>query len=385
MKALLVHSDLRQCGGAEDYANAFKRALDANGWETSILDVNGLFQDDRLIKDSAFLRLFRTFPPFKSLSLLKYAAVCRYMRVLRMDHDLVVYTYGEGPKTACKTVRIMHCPALFSTLTEMLSYLGVDGTKKISLLGRKIYAWICRMIAAPSIADDPETITVTNSEWTRGIVSRVWGIRNTHVLYPRVELDLDADTALQKKNRFSFICLGRIVPNKRLEDAITIIDRLRERGYDCTLDIVGRANTRYAQELAQICRRHPAVNLHPDASDPQKTALIAKAQFGLHCYRNEHFGIAVAEMLMLGCIPIVFNGGGVTELVEGVRQRYADLDEAVNNISQLLELPEDELQSLSEAQKDNRALARAVQFDNEIAELIHAISSDLNARHFRTA
>lgn len=377
MKALLVHSDLQQRGGAEDYANAFKMALDAKGWETLVLDVNGLFQNGRLIKDSSFLRIFRTVSPFKDLSLLKYAAVCRYMRGLRQDYDLVVYTYGEGPKTSCKTLRIMHAPALFSTTTEMLSYLGVDGTAKLSLLGRKLYAWSCRILAAPFTASGPDIITVTNSEWTRGIVSRAWGIGDSHIIYPRVALSSNAEGRQHKKDRLSFIALGRIVPNKRLEDAIEIIDQLRARGHDCTLDIIGRANTPYARELAEICRTHPAVTLHPDASEEEKAALIAKARFGLHCYRNEHFGIAVAEMLLLGCIPIVFNGGGVTELVTEPRQRYADIEEAVENISRLLQLPEDELKHISITQKDNKALARAMRFDTEVATLIDAIGADL--------
>lgn len=379
MKALLVHSDLRQRGGAEDYAIAFRMALEANGWKTTVLDVNGLSEKGKQIKDSPILRLSRSLYPFKNLSLFKYAIVCRYMRYLKLEYDLVVYTYGEGPKMECKTVRILHAPGLFSTLTEMLSYLGVDKKNGLYLSGRQFYAWSCRVIAGPSTEEDPKTVTITNSKWTKGIVSRIWGIENSIVLYPRVSLNTDVHAAKQKKAKHSFIALGRIVPNKRLEDAIFIIDQLRSRGHDCEIDIVGRSNIPYAQQLADTYRENPAVTFHPDASDEDKTALIARAQFGLHCYRNEHFGIAVAEMLLLGCIPIVFNGGGVTELIEDSRQRYSTLKEAVDNISLLLNLPEGELQGLSDAQMKNEALVRAVDFDFEIKHIIDGISDELGA------
>ncbi len=379
MKALLVHSDLRQRGGAEDYAIAFRMALEAKGWMTTVLDVNGLSENDILINDSPVLRFSRSLYPFKNLSLFKYAIVCRYMRFLRLEYDLVVYTYGEGPKMGCKTVRIMHAPGLFSTLAEMLSYLGVDNKSQFHLLGRQFYAWSCRIIAGPSTEENPKTITITNSKWTKGIVSRIWGIKNPLVLYPRVSLDTDVHAAKQEKARLSFIALGRIVPNKRLEDAIFIVDQLRGRGHDCELNIVGRSNTPYAQHLVETYRENPAITFHPDASDEDKTALIARAQFGLHCYRNEHFGIAVAEMLLLGCIPIVFNGGGVTELVEDSRQRYSTLEEAVDNISLLLNLSEGELQSLSTAQMENEALVRAADFDFEIKNIIDRISDELGA------
>lgn len=379
MKALLVHSDLKQCGGAEDYAVSFQKALNDLGWDTWMLDINGMYHDNERTKDSFFLKIFRSVPFFKRLSLFKYAVVCRYMKRQSQDYDLVVYTYGEGPKVDCKVIRVMHAPGLFSLDSELLTYLGVDTTRKVSLFGRRLYTWICRVLANPSMEDSADVITIVNSKWTQSVVSRVWKIQASHILYPRVSLALDDKRAVRKKNIGTFVALGRIVPNKRLEDAISIISNLRKKGYDVTLDIVGRANTPYAEKLAEICKAHPAVTLYPNVSDEHKKKLLEQAQFGLHCYRNEHFGIAVAEMLQLGCIPIVYDGGGVTELVEDGRQRYTTISEAVDNISSLLDLPANALQRLSCTQKDNKTLARAMRFDAEITNLINKVQAQLKA------
>ena len=37
----------------------------------------------------------------------------------------------------------------------------------------------------------------------------------------------------------------------------------------------------------------------------------------------EHFGIVIVEAMAAGCIPLVFNGGGVTEIVDHKENGYA--------------------------------------------------------------
>ncbi len=50
--------------------------------------------------------------------------------------------------------------------------------------------------------------------------------------------------------------------------------------------------------------------------------------------RQEHFGIAVVEGMMVGLIPIVFDGGGPAEIIRasGVGFTYRNIEEAVDAV-----------------------------------------------------
>jgi hypothetical protein len=52
--------------------------------------------------------------------------------------------------------------------------------------------------------------------------------------------------------------------------------------------------------------------------------------------RNEHFGMAVAEMVKGGMIPFVSDSGGQVEIVEDYRLRFATIADAVAKIVAVL-------------------------------------------------
>ena len=68
--------------------------------------------------------------------------------------------------------------------------------------------------------------------------------------------------------------------------------------------------------------------------------MLEQMTFSLHACRIEAFGIAVAEMASMGCVPFVPSTGGAREIVEDEDLRYASDDEAVEKILALLENPE---------------------------------------------
>ena len=51
---------------------------------------------------------------------------------------------------------------------------------------------------------------------------------------------------------------------------------------------------------------------------------------------DEHFGIAVAEMLRLGCIPFAHASGGPQETLGGLPLTFADDEEALRLIADCL-------------------------------------------------
>lgn len=54
----------------------------------------------------------------------------------------------------------------------------------------------------------------------------------------------------------------------------------------------------------------PNVKIIPNPTEEQKVELFSKASVYLHTYMKEHYGIAVAEAIYFGCVPVVPKFGG---------------------------------------------------------------------------
>jgi glycosyltransferase involved in cell wall biosynthesis len=129
------------------------------------------------------------------------------------------------------------------------------------------------------------------------------------VLYPEV-VPFARPAGACVRDPFRMLALGRITRNKRLDETVALLERLRADGVPATLEIVGRANTPYARRFLRRYRSHPHIELSPDAGRDALARALARARIGIHPFRGEHFGIGVAEMLCAGVLPVVHNSGG---------------------------------------------------------------------------
>ena len=79
-----------------------------------------------------------------------------------------------------------------------------------------------------------------------------------------------------------------------------------------------------------------------------------KYKYGINGALDEHFGIAVAEMMKAGCIVFVPHRGGQTEIIDTPELIYQDVDDAVDKITRVLrdEVPRNELLKRLERQGD---------------------------------
>lgn len=96
-------------------------------------------------------------------------------------------------------------------------------------------------------------IVVVNSNWTRETLLRRHGI-DSRVVYPPVRVI--APTGAVERKRHSFITIGRISAEKRIERMIGILREVRAHGHDVELHIVGDTReTEYGQRVEQLSRR----------------------------------------------------------------------------------------------------------------------------------
>jgi glycosyltransferase involved in cell wall biosynthesis len=169
---------------------------------------------------------------------------------------------------------------------------------------------------------------------------RQWHGIESITVYPPIAGEFAAVPWAERKS--GFVCIGRFSPEKEFDKVIDIIAGLRARGHDTHLHLVGGRDARSGYYHAHVVRRvaeNPSwVFLHEDLSRAELVALIAQHRYGIHGMSEEHFGMAVAEMVRGGCIVFVPRGGGQVEIVGGEeRVLYRTQEEAVEKITATLE------------------------------------------------
>ena len=202
-------------------------------------------------------------------------------------------------------------------------------------------------------------LTLVNSQWSANLVQDIYGLQ-APVLYPPVRWSAPPIAWEQRQN--SFVSLGRIESGKRQIEAIDIIERVRQLGHEVSLEIIGDiSDAAYAGLLRErAAAAGPWVRLHHGISRSELEQRVGNCRYGLHTMLDEHFGIAVAEMVRAGCVVFVPGGGGQVEIIgHDAGLMFDSDDQAVERISRTL--ASDELQ----AGLRQKLAARALDFTEE--------------------
>jgi head-tail adaptor len=112
---------------------------------------------------------------------------------------------------------------------------------------------------------------------------------------------------------------------------------VRKTHPEITLTIVGttdRHGRRYYNRLRRLAASLGSwIQFRHDLSRDDVRALMAQHRYGIHGMREEHFGMAPAEMVRAGCIVWVPDGGGQVEIVGDPRLTYGSIEAAVSKIT----------------------------------------------------
>lgn len=245
------------------------------------------------------------------------------------EFDLRISTMCELPLRP-PAVQYVHYP--FFNRHRTGSYFSTDG------VGAHYQSLVTRMAGAT-----PKRIlrseTLTNSEWSASEFERLYGARPS-VIYPPVGVD-EFENLPWRDRESGFVMIGRISSDKRVHDAIDIVQAVHERGHDTHLHLVGPADGRtegYCARIRERAHELPFVRLEGKVPRERLVELIESHKWGIHAKPYEHFGIAVAELLAGGVVPFVPDSGGQTSIVGGdPRVTYSDTADAVEKICRCLE------------------------------------------------
>lgn len=179
----------------------------------------------------------------------------------------------------------------------------------------------------------PDDLQIANSKFTKANLLELYSLTNddVKVLHPPVEANSIEFIGSKKKQ---VVSLGRFSPDKRQLEQV----RIAQQTPNLDFHLFGFLNSEYYfNRIKRYISENNIENvfLHPDASLKEIKTALAESLFFLHSLRNEPFGITTVQAIQHGCIPIVHNSGGQTEIVSEEELRY-NTPEKANEILKTL-------------------------------------------------
>ncbi len=178
---------------------------------------------------------------------------------------------------------------------------------------------------------DRYTEIIYNSLYTAEWIEKRWNLKPHRHLYPPVDMD---PPELPKEKGDVILSVARFDPggNKQQLDMIKAFQKLSEErpgataGWKFRMAGGSPAENPYLREVESHLGQNPGwdidLQVNRPASEIKKIYKTAKIFWNFSGFRQkdpakvEHFGMTVAEAMQNGCVPIVFRGGGQTEIIE---------------------------------------------------------------------
>ena len=130
-----------------------------------------------------------------------------------------------------------------------------------------------------------------------------------------------------------------------------------------------------AIDEVEISKNSEWVSWNKDLNRKELVSLVARHKYGIHGMENEHFGIAVAELVNAGCVTFVPKSGGQMEIVEDSRLMYLDVSDAVEKIRSVLE--SDDLQSKLRGKLCKKCFSNKI-FKDEVLRIVNEEINGIN-------
>jgi glycosyltransferase involved in cell wall biosynthesis len=268
-------------------------------------------------------------------TLIKLAVLMRYTRRVSAGFDVIFGLYNETDYGR-RGIQYIHYP----TYLRPRPAVDLRWYHHPNVL-LKLYYALTDTIAGFSLDRLKKNVTLVNSNWTGAHVRSLLGVE-TRTLYPPVVDPLPPPPWAARRS--DFLAVGRISPEKEYERLMRILARVRQQHPDLKLTIVGtwdRHARHYFDELTVLASSLGSwIEFRQDLSRDEVRQLMAIHRYGIHGMRDEHFGMAPAELVRAGQIVWVPRGGGQMEIVgDEPALMYDTDDEAVEKILAVMASP----------------------------------------------
>ena len=339
----VAHVDPGMKGGGEGVCVATLEALQADHdltlftlAEPDVGELNDYFQtdvDDIRVRTPAFVESFLDWLDDPRYNL-RNALLNRFVARERERFDLAFGTDNELG-VANPLVQYVHTPRFARLVVS--KRVGEDGFVDHAY---DRFSWKVGGFDPDRIR---ESTVLANSGWIADVVQDAYGVR-PDVVHPPVDTRGFAERGDRPfgEREPGFVTVGRLARYKNVLENVEIIDRVRERGHNVHIHLVGPGyDDEYTREVKRAAGEREYVRVEGEVSREELVDIVARHRYGLHGKRHEHFGMAVAELVAGGTVPFVPDNGGQREIVGSDRLTYSTTDEAVEQIDRVLSNPEE--------------------------------------------
>jgi glycosyltransferase involved in cell wall biosynthesis len=265
--------------------------------------------------------------PSRQLKSLRLAAAFRDP-FLQLPDGVLIFNTANEMSFAGNCANYVHCPIRHP---RMVGELCTGPQRWARLVNNAMF----KVVSGFDEEVFCRSTCIANSSWTAAALHRMYGL-DACVIYPPVTPPADPPMPLQDRSA-GFVSIGRIAAEKRTDEAIEVIDELRRRGRDAHLHIVGTGAGPFARRIEAEVQRRPYMSLHGEISRAALADLLNQHRFGLHMMRNEHFGMAVAEMTAAGLLVLAHRSAGPMEILGAASPLlFTNVEEAVETADRLL-------------------------------------------------
>jgi glycosyltransferase involved in cell wall biosynthesis len=220
-----------------------------------------------------------------------------------------------------------------------LGCLGIQYVHWVGVLENPNFYWVSKF------SEDRmrQNLSIANSKVVCEVAQARYG-GNPIVVYPPVAIpDLDFDWGDRED---AFICSGRLTRPKEPHRVIAVLRQVREQGFPIKLYLTGGGGGMYATEYRRFLQKKidensDWVTLYENLSYDEYLQVLSRCRYGMH-WKQEPFGISIAEMVKMGSIPFVRASGGQAEIVgeNNAELMFNNEAEAVQRVVTMLASPE---------------------------------------------
>ena len=218
-----------------------------------------------------------------------------------------------------------------------------------------------------SIIGNPREHIYPNSLYIENLLRSYYGPFTSTLFYPPTTFESVLQDRVVRDPR-KVVYIGRIHPEKRLEDIIDIVEKAREKSKsDIILEIVGvlKKETAYGKRMQAIAAEKQWIHFLGPLYGEEKDRFLCSGTYALHAERDEAFGISITEYLKAGCIPIVPDEGGTPEVVDNPALAYHTNEDAARILTHLLTDDVFRLEQLNHCKKRAKAFSFERYMENQ--------------------
>jgi glycosyltransferase involved in cell wall biosynthesis len=380
LKANIVHRNLNPCGGGERLSIAVMQAISDMDID---FDITTLEKPNiRRIENSFGEELASIVEKASNINILQ-SALRKESQRSGIDeekvryYDLTINTHGDAlpyyRHYFSKKNSIVQChfpTAKYHIESENEDYLKetcIDSVIRdkiinnpIATTNTKIYNKTYFLRLKDSYLNlMRNSVVVTNSEFSKKAIAGELGIEAL-VLTPPVDIEPFRTGALISYQRDDIVLvLSRIVPYKKIENAIAVAKMLKENNIGKGMKIIGNLYDdhfvvgTYYSHLLQMVKEYDLenyVSFEINVNFKKIIETMRNAKIYLHTMPGESFGISTVEAMSAGLIPIVPDLGGHTEFVPQ-KYQFDTLERACKIISSAFNVSYSERIQISDSVK----------------------------------